>query len=41
MADEKLQMAKMKVSPDVCSYVDDEHPSVPIIVRHLPPEKLV
>jgi HSP20 family molecular chaperone IbpA len=25
MADEKLEMAKIKVSPDVCSYVDDEH----------------
>ena len=25
MANEKLEMAKMKVSPDVCSYVDEEH----------------
>ena len=25
MADEKFEMAKMKVSPDVCSYVDEEH----------------
>jgi HSP20 family molecular chaperone IbpA len=25
MADEKLEMARIKVSPDVCSYVDDDH----------------
>ena len=25
MADEKFEMVKMKVSPDVCSYVDEEH----------------
>ena len=25
MADEKLEMNKIKVSPDVCSYVDQEH----------------
>lgn len=25
MAEEKFEMAKKKVSPDVCSYVDDDH----------------
>jgi HSP20 family molecular chaperone IbpA len=25
MVDEKFEMAKVRVSPDVCSYVDEEH----------------
>ena len=28
MAEEKLKMAKLKMAPEVCSYVDNEHSTV-------------